>query len=915
MPRGAVLAVVAALVGTALGAQADPSGEWRTLHTAHFRVHFRPADRDVARDAAREAERAYGLLAAELRPPRGTIDLTVTDDADVANGFTLVDPSNRVTLLLTPPTTEPGLEQFDSWLRVVTVHELAHVFHLDRARGIWRAAQTVFGRVPGSFPNLYQPSWVREGIATFYESRFSDAGRQAGTFQREVLAADAGAGTSRSPWNAMFFTRWAGGLVPYAYGSVFFGAVAAAADSAVPRFVEATAKQLIPVRVGRPLRRAGAVPDLAAAWTAATHPAAPAADRAGGVALAAGLREDPVPRVSPDGRRVAYLRNDGRRAPRLVVADAHDLRAVRSRVVTGGVAYDWLGDTLVVTQLDFTTRWRVRSDAYRWLPDGAWRRTTRGARVTAPRTGGDRLVTLTLAAGDNDPRGVAAPEGPGVLWGEVVPSPDGRWIAATRHAAGHWSLVRWPAAAPESLETLVASDDVVAAPVWGPGGVLHFTWDGSGLPQVYRWSDLAGGGAVPITADPSGARSPALLPDGSVLYASLGSVGWELRRAMPAPSPARAAAVSRTLEPAPAVPMRETGYAAWPSLRPHFWVPLVEDAGRAGLFLGGATRSGDALGRTSYAAALLGSWDPGRVQGAGSLASAALGNPTLDVALSNDWSYAGTTGSGAVVSANQIDAAAGATFVRRRWRSTLSLRLAAEYEGVRYAARPDTAIGGRDLIGGSATIAVRRVVEPSLSVSPQDGVAWSLTYRRREEQGSAGWSDEVRSAVSVYQRLPRFGAFAHPVLALHAAAGASRGPTAERFSVGGVSSGSIGLVFTRLGGPSRAFPVRGYDGGARRGSRAVAASAELRLPVALVGQALGHLPVGADKLALSLFGDVGDAWDPGTAPRLTRLHAVGAEVVADLTYDYDVPLRLRVGAATPLGAGPARLYAALGTEF
>ena len=912
MPRGALLAIVAALVGTTLGAQADPSGEWRTLQTPHFRVHFRPAYRDVAGSAAREAERAYGLLAAELRPPRGTIDLTLTDDADVANGFTLVHPSNRITLLLRPPTTEPGLEQFDSWLRVVTVHELAHVFHLDRTRGIWRAAQAVFGRVPGSFPNAYQPSWVREGIATFYESRFSDAGRLAGTFEREILAADAAAGTSRSPWNAMFFTRWAGGLVPYAYGSVFFGAVGGAADSAVPRFIEAAAGQLIPVRVGRPLRRAGATPDLAGTWTAATRPAV---DHTRGAALVSGLWDDPVPRVSPDGRWVAYLRNDARGPSRIVVADARDLRAVRSRVVNGGVAYDWLGDTLVVTQLDFTSRWRVRSDAYQWLPGGAWRRTTRGARVTTPRTGGGQLVTLTLTAGGNQPSGVRAPDGPGVMWGEVVPSGDGRWIAATRHAAGHWSLVRWPAAAPESLETLVASDGVIAAPVWGRGDVLHFTWDASGRPQVYRWTDAAGGRAVPITADPSGARSPALLADGNVLYASLGSAGWELRRAAPTPAAARAAAVPRTLDPAPDTPMHETRYAAWPSLRPHYWVPLVEDAGLAGLFLGGGTTGGDALGRTGYAAQLLGSWDPGRVQGAWSLTSAALGNPTLDIGLSNDWSYAGATGSGAVVSANQIDAAAGATFVRRRWRSTISVRLAAEYEGVRYAARPDTAIGGRDLIGGSATLGIRHVVEPPLSVSPQDGVAWSVTYRRREEQGAARWSDEVRSALSLYRRLPRLGAFAHPVLALRIAAGASRGPIADRFNVGGVSSGSIGLIFTQLGGPTRAFPVRGYDGSARRGRRAVAASAELRLPIALVGQGLGHLPVGADKLALSLFADVGDAWDPGTSFRFTRLRGVGGELVADLTYAYDVPLRLRFGAATPLGAGPARLYAALGTEF
>src|SRR2546430_5531357 len=46
-------------------------------------------------------------------------------------------------------------------------------------------------------------------------------------------------------WDAVFFTRWADGLVPYAYGSRFFHYLAGeTGDSVVPRFVEATSRQL-----------------------------------------------------------------------------------------------------------------------------------------------------------------------------------------------------------------------------------------------------------------------------------------------------------------------------------------------------------------------------------------------------------------------------------------------------------------------------------------------------------------------------------------------------------------------------------------------------------------------------------------------------------------------------------------------
>src|SRR6266567_4433631 len=106
--------------------------------------------------------------------------------------------------------------------RRVTTDELTHVFHLDRSRGLWSGLQHVFGRAPALFPNEYQPSWVIEGIATYYESRFTNAGRVRGSFHTQLLGADRAAAASRSPWNATLFTRWADGLVPYAYGSRFF---------------------------------------------------------------------------------------------------------------------------------------------------------------------------------------------------------------------------------------------------------------------------------------------------------------------------------------------------------------------------------------------------------------------------------------------------------------------------------------------------------------------------------------------------------------------------------------------------------------------------------------------------------------------------------------------------------------------
>ena len=918
------LLLLFALPGGGADAQVDPSGSWRTLHTEHFRIHFRPAYRAVAHEAAREAERAYGLLASELHVPRGGVDLTLADDADAPNGFASVYPSNRITILLPPPTADPGLQNYDSWLRLVIVHELTHVFHLDRARGLWASLQSLFGRMPGLFPNEYQPTWVIEGLATYYESRFTGAGRAAGSFQRQVVAADRAAGSARSPWDALYFTRWPAGLAPYAYGSRFFDDLArSAGDSIVPRFAERTARQLIPFRVGRQLRLAGAPRALSDDWARAIERAAPAPAPVApaGRRLVGGLRSEPVARVAPDGRRVAYVCDDGRGARRLCVVDARDWRVIRSHRVTGQVSYDWLGDTLVVAQLGFSGRWRLRSDLWRWTPDGAWRRMTRGARLTEPRGGGGGvLAAVALSPGDNAPHLAGVPDPPGTTWGAVVPSPDGRWVGATRNRDGHWALVRWPAAAPESLAVLVEAraGSLVADPSWTPAGDLLYVTEVEEFPQAHAWSERSG--VRRLTAVPLGARAPALLADSVLLFAALGADGWELRATQPLALPAAGEALplsSRApFDSAPPLAggARETSYAEFASLRPHFWIPLGYDAGASGFFIGGVTAGIDALGRYAYLAEGLLSPDSPRAKGAVALLTRVFGNPTLDASASNDWSDVGTTSSGSVVTAEDLDAALGATLIARGWYGFVSLRLAAEYEGTRLVVIPDTTLAGRDLVGGSIGLAAGSGVTAPLAVSPLDGIAASLLYRRREEQGTGRWADEARARLALYVRLGPRIAFAAPVLAVRLAVGATGGTIPRRFSVGGVSSGAVDVGFGQTVGGTRTFPVRGYDPGVLSGRRVASVAVEYRIPLALVGRSLGHLPVGADKLSLALFSDAGDVWEPGESARLHRLRSVGLELVGDLTVNYAFPLRVRVGVAQPRGA-QRRVYAAFTADF
>ncbi len=932
IPHSAFRILLLLLLAGRAAAQADPSGSWRTLHTAHFRIHFRPAYREIALLEAREAERSYGLLATELHPPRGIVDLTLADDIDAANGFTTVFPTGRIVINAAPPAGDHGMLLFDDWLRLVTTHELTHVFHLDRTRGLWSGLQRLFGRVPGLFPNEYQPSWVIEGLATYYESKFTNGGRVRGSFHTQLLAADRAGDASRSPWNATLFNRWADGLVPYAYGSRFFHYLArAVGDSVVPRLVEATSGQLIPFRVGRQLSRIAPGRSLSREWSLGTRPPAgsgtpPPAART----LDSLLRSAPIPRVSPDGRRVVYLRDDGRGAPELRVLDVATLRQLAAHRVNGGVDYDWLGDTLLVVQLDFTSRWRIRSDLYRWVPGHAWRRATHGGRLVAPAAGGGRLAAIVLAAGSARPT-IPTPVTPGgVVWEDVATSPDGRWVAGSRVVAGRRALVLWPADSLSAAAVLFETRGSVSDVVWTADGDLWFVADPTGFPQVYRWTDDAA--AVPLTAEPLGARAPAPLGDGSLLYAGLSARGWELRQAPILRGAATPVAFTEPLpfRPAPQVPVSETGYTMWPTLLPHFWLPFGLNAGASGRFFGAVTAGADALDRFQYVADGFVAPHPFRAAGDLALVSDILGNPRLDLSASSRWlNLAPPTGAaGLTLSELDQDAGVGVTLLAPRWRRNVTVRLGVDWRRTQFATIPDTALGGvcggcvpQELIGASVTLALARFIAAPLAISREDGFTWTLRARRWDERGSARWSNELRGQLDLYVHVPGSGGFAHHVVALRLAAGGLSGPLGAQYRVGGVSSGVVGIAFGQPLGQSRAFPVRGYRSDELSGARAASFSAEYRVPLALVGDAIGHLPLGADKVWLNLFADAGDAWAPGASPQLTRLRAVGLELAADLAASYDLPWALRLGVAAPLANPPSgvarrpQVYVALASDF
>src|SRR5205085_1203812 len=191
------------------------------------------------------------------------------------------------------------------------------------------------------------------------------------------------------------------------------------------------------------------------------HPGARGGSRGRGVAVAVGRAA-----VHALGRRNSPIRV---RQP-LPLFSGRRGSGLGGAALYRGVDCDWVGATLVVAQLDFVTRWRIRSDLSRGVPGGAWHRATRGARLVAPAGGGGRLAAVALGPATGTPTLPVPPGPPGAVWDDVALSPDGRWVAGSRSADGRRALVRWPADSPAAGTVLVETRGSIADPVWTPRG-------------------------------------------------------------------------------------------------------------------------------------------------------------------------------------------------------------------------------------------------------------------------------------------------------------------------------------------------------------------------------------------------------------------------------------------------------------
>lgn len=967
--------VAAAMVAPlSLGAQVAPNLHWESIGSTHFRVTYSEGLAELSRRAAGSAERAYARLSAELAPPRGVVDIVLADNVDYTNGFAQLFPSPRIIIYVRPPIDDHALQFLDDWLDLVITHELTHIFHLDLSRGWWRGAQYLFGRNPFLFPSSYYPSWLNEGIAVYYESRLTGAGRTVGSEHSMIARARAIEGTTPRV-NALSKATpdFPLGQTPYVYGSLLVDYLARTQGAfKVRRFIDESAGRSFPWLLNYNASTAfGLDFDRAfASWTDSIRrsvvPVNPALPKTRELTTRGWFAQRL--RWASDSS-IVYGRDDGRSRPVLALVNTGS-RSGESRAVAERSSLDataLLADgSRIFAQLDFTDPYTVRSDLYRER-DGATERLTNGARLTQPDARcaaaagstpcGAITVAVQLVAGSTRLVRVTGSTitpltstSTDTLWSDPRWSRDGFRIAAVRWTRGGTSEVAVLDATGKLLTTVGRTRGVIVAPSWNTSGdAIYFTSDRTGRSALYR-AVLATGALERFAEAPTGLFESELSPDGKQIATLIyRGDGYHLAL-LPANSTGVKADSANVFPPSrrdtvATLSATATPYSPWRSLRPTYWIPAASATDEGIHGYGFITSGSDLVGRHEFSTIV--TYEPQRHESSWdfSYAYAGLGNPTLGFGTSSDWDHFPVVDSTnkrlGTLQRRKRFVDLSATAVRSRIRSSAYVTLGAQFEWRDFFTDP-TAL--KKTIGAvynrtytypviSLSAGWGNALTPILGISPEDGFQMAVTARQRwrSDIASTSRTSSVVGYANAYKALA-FGGSAHHVLALHAAAGFEDTKATTELEAGGVSGSILSVIpGVTVGEGRRTFFVRGFDAGAQRGIRALAGSAEYRAPLAMPAAGVAMLPVFLQKVNATVFADAATAWCPagitgstvcalkGSSP--DWMASAGAELQLDTALQYDTPYRFRFGVATPIagrkyfGKNSVAAYFSVGIPF
>jgi hypothetical protein len=568
-------AVSGALCGLAASSYAQweeynhPELRWFTLETEHFAVHFHEGTERTAREVARIAESIYQPITSLYGyEPEGKVHLIIKDHDDNSNGAAYYYDQK---VEIWAPALDFELRGTHDWLPNVVTHEFTHLISLGAARKLtrripgfylqWigyereRRPDVIYGYpnviVSYPLPGTIVPMWLAEGMAQYQRAGlrhdFWDSHRD--MLLRTAVLADSllsladmsvfgkdGLGNERVYNQGYALTLY----IARTYGEQALAELARALrsplvfsfDAACRKVLHKSASQLYQewrdflrdsyLRAGQNLQ-----PHLVEGKPTWTE----------GVA-------NLYPRFSPDGTKLAFI--SSRRSGYFSAASLCllDIAGRKVDVLVPGVTSpaSWTPDgrRLVYAKLHRVGRNGSHFfDLYVYdLESRRSHRLTRGLRAFAPAVSPDgRWIACVTQRDGTQNLTLVSPDGSEVRQltafhdGETLFTPawtpDGDRVVVSfgrEHGRGLLTVD----ARSGSLDTLLWLPGDLRDPAFSPDGrYLYFSWDGSGIFNIYRLP-LPDGRPEPVTNTLGGAFAPTVSAAGKLAYTSFRVDGYKL---------------------------------------------------------------------------------------------------------------------------------------------------------------------------------------------------------------------------------------------------------------------------------------------------------------------------------------------------------------------------------------------------
>jgi len=919
----------------------DPTLDWKTIESEHLLVHYAEGNKKFAERALAIAEAAHKRLTEEFSwHPKEKTHVILSDETDQPNGYATPIFFNRTVIFMAPPTNVNTLEDFDDWFSTLIFHEYTHIVHLDKGAGSPEALRKVFGRFVFLFPNLFQPAWVTEGLATYEET---DAERGIGRGQSAMFATmmreEVINGLQSIDHVNLPVSTWPAGTTRYLYGVYFMLFLADRyGEDKIQQWVEGYSNNLLPFFFNTNAKQTLGK-NFKPLWKEYQQwlrdKFQPQIDAITAKGIKAGkqyskdaYRTSSVAAVSEEkGDAIYYVRNGGYKRSALMHVDASGKREELVNLNNGASLSVHPQAGLLLTQVEYCNNYTIYSDIYIYdKDDNELKRLTQCGRYlyVAWLPDGEQMVAVHNAAShfelqlldsDADLNEILWKAEDGEIIGQLDVSPDAKNVVASVWRKGDgWNIELFNIKS-KQWQKISSGTSIAVNPSYDAAGDIIFSLEKDGVynlqrynsttKQVEQLTNLLGGAFESSQASIGGA----------IFYSGYSAQGYAIYKMQDDSAFAETPKFNNDKLQIVDYPITEhpsRDYSALSSMTPRWWFPAFRFSNQRAQWEI-ATAGSDALGIHNYF--VTASYDTKLDEPAGFAGYAYADRLFLSVERVNDI-FLDINGDFDRVSKHSVASAVVAfpnNYVQKQ--TNILLNVTYDNAGDKVSATATTPIKDFDENSLGLGFLYNSANINPLSISLVDGMRLRLVAEDSDTLNADYTGQAYTLDWRQYIRTGKESVFAFRFVQ----GWGTQQP--KPFKLGGdgpnndIASILYGVTQERVFNV-RKYALRGYSEGAPqlRGRRTQLFTGEWRFPLQRVEDGVMAPPIGIMQWSGSIFAEAGRAYQDSAGKYYSD---AGLELIADLGVFYNLIMRGRLGYAHGFDSdiGDDRVYVEIGSSF